>query len=371
MPIDPNRPTHIFITAGDPSGDTHAARLMAEIRKRIPDVIFEGFGGPEMELQGLRSLAHIRDLAVTGFWEVAKRYSFFRGLLKRCEEAIARTKPALFIPVDYPGFNMRLAARVRSPKLRVAWYIAPQLWAWGAGRAKELAAVVDKLLVVFPFEVEFFASHGIHAQYVGHPLSETLRMEQVLQRIPHQILLMPGSRKQEIHYHVPLLAVVVDRINSSQPDLSFVVAKARNVDVRSLEPLAHRGVTVIEDVAHAMLTSHAALIKAGTSTLEATMRGLPFATFYRTSELTYQVSRRLVNVTSVTMMNLLLHSSVVHEYIQKDATAPNLERELRELTTDVTRRNQLTNAMGEVQKMLAGGKASVNAAEIISDMVLR
>ena len=371
MRPDPHQPTHIFITAGDPSGDIHAARLMAEIRKRIPDVIFEGFGGPEMEFQGLRSLAHIQDLAVTGFWEVAKRYRFFRGLLTRCEEAIARTKPVLFIPVDYPGFNMRLAARVRSPTIRIVWYIAPQLWAWGEGRAKELASVVDKLLVVFPFEVEFFQKHGIRAEYVGHPLSEEIRPEQEKTRSPTQILLMPGSRKQEIHFHVPLLAEVVELMNSSQPTLNFVVAKARNVDVRSLEPLAHRGVTVIEDVEHAMLTSHAALIKAGTSTLEAALRGLPFATFYRTSALTFQVSKRLVNVTSVTMMNLLLHRSVVHEYIQGNATALNLERELVELTLDNARRNELASAMSKVQSMLAGGSASARAADIISEMVQR
>lgn len=324
-----------------------------------------------MELEGLRSLAHIKDLAVTGFWEVAKRYSFFSSLLKRCEQVIARTRPALFIPVDYPGFNMRLAARVRSHRLRVAWYIAPQLWAWGEKRAKEFARVVDRLLVVFPFEVEFFAKHGIRAEYVGHPLSETSFQDPAPARSSTQILLMPGSRNQEIHHHVPLLADVVDRLQRSHPELTFVVAKARNVDERLLKPLVERGVAITDDVEDAMLTSCAGLIKAGTSTLEAAMRGLPFATFYRTSPITYQVSKHLVKVTSITMMNLLLNRQVIHEYIQRNATAEQVEREVCELAFDTERRNELSSAMNEVRAMLRGGGASARAADVIASMVER
>ena len=249
LPSDPLQPVHIFITAGDPSGDAHAARLMAAIRTHIPTVVFEGFGGPEMELQGLRSLAHIRDLAVTGFWEVAKRYRFFRSLLNRCDDAIARTRPVAFIPVDYPGFNIRLAARVRARKTNrvpVFWYIAPQLWAWGERRATKLAAAVDRLFVVFPFEVEFFQRHGIRAEYVGHPLAEEIPVD-TQGRVPGQVLLMPGSRAQELHHHTGLLADVVDRVRAHRSDVSFVVARARNIDLRALEPLVQRNVDVVDD----------------------------------------------------------------------------------------------------------------------------
>ncbi|MBK6291046.1 MAG: lipid-A-disaccharide synthase [Ignavibacteria bacterium] len=371
MPPDPNRPTRIFITAGDPSGDAHAARLMAEIRKRIPDVVFEGFGGPAMELEGLRSLAHIRDLAVTGFWEVAKRYRFFRDLMKRCERAIERSRPVLFIPVDYPGFNLRLAAKVRSHRLRVAWYIAPQLWAWGEKRAKDLAAAVDRLLVVFPFEVEFFSRHGIRAEYVGHPLSESIDPVYAPTRSATEVLLMPGSRKQEVLHHSPLLAETINRLQRTRPDLTFVVAQARNVDLQALKPLIDVGATISTNAERSMATATAGLIKAGTSTLEAAMRGLPFATYYRTSMLTYEVSKRLVNVTSVTMMNLLLNRPVIHEYIQGDATAKNLELEVIDLVSNVDRRMELTQAMNEVRSLLSGGGASANAATIIAEMVNR
>ena len=373
LPSDPLQPVHIFITAGDPSGDAHAARLMAAIRTHIPTVVFEGFGGPEMELQGLRSLAHIRDLAVTGFWEVAKRYRFFRSLLNRCDDAIARTRPVAFIPVDYPGFNMRLAALVRARKTNrvpVFWYIAPQLWAWGERRATKLAAAVDRLFVVFPFEVEFFQRHGIRAEYVGHPLAEEIPVA-TQGRVPGQVLLMPGSRAQELHHHTGLLADVVDRVRAHRSDVSFVVARARNIDLRALEPLVQRNVDVVDDAHAAMQTASAGIIKAGTSTLEAAFRGLPFATFYRTSPLSYAISKRLVTVTSVTMMNLLLKRNVVHEYIQHDATSTRIADEIETLLDDSARRTELVTAMSDVREMLSGEGASKRTAALIVEALRR
>ena len=373
LPSDPLQPVHIFITAGDPSGDAHAARLMAAIRTHIPTVVFEGFGGPEMELQGLRSLAHIRDLAVTGFWEVAKRYRFFRSLLNRCDDAIARTRPVAFIPVDYPGFNMRLAARVRARKTNrvpVFWYIAPQLWAWGERRATKLAAAVDRLFVVFPFEVEFFQRHGIRAEYVGHPLAEEIPVD-TQGRVPGQVLLMPGSRAQELHHHTGLLADVVDRVRAHRSDVSFVVARARNIDLRALEPLVQRNVDVVDDAHAAMQTASAGIIKAGTSTLEAAVRGLPFATFYRTSPLSYAISKRLVTETSVTMMNLLLKRNVVHEYIQHDATSTRIADEIETLLDDSARRTELVTAMSDVREMLSGEGASKRTAALIVEALRR
>lgn len=373
LPNDPLQPVHIFITAGDPSGDSHAARLMSEIRSHIPTVVFEGFGGPEMELQGLRSLAHIRDLAVTGFWEVAKRYGFFRSLLRRCDEAIARTRPAAFIPVDYPGFNMRLAARVRarsSHRVPVLWYIAPQLWAWGEHRAARLAASVDRLFVVFPFEVEFFTRHGIRAEYVGHPLAEEIPSSAQTRR-PGEVLLMPGSRRQELQHHVGLLTGVVDAVRAERSDVSFVVARARTIDAEQLKPLTDRGVVSVDDAHAAMQTASAGVIKAGTSTLEAAFRGLPFTTFYRTSPVSFAISRRLVTVSSVTMMNLLLKRNVVREYIQHTATPAAIAREVQELLDSGQRRSELSTAMQDVRTMLSGEGASKRAASLIVEALRR
>ncbi|MBM4178927.1 MAG: lipid-A-disaccharide synthase [Ignavibacteria bacterium] len=360
----------IFITAGEPSGDAHAARLMAAIRMQIPDVIFEGFGGPLMEMEGLRSLAHIRDLAVTGFYEVAKRYGFFSDLLKRCESVIKTNKPDMFIPVDYPGFNMRLASRVKSAHMPIVWYIAPQLWAWGERRAADLARIVDRLLVVFPFEVEFFQQYGIAADYVGHPLMEVFG-EHHSERLPNRILLMPGSRRQEIAHHVPLLTTVVQRLRTSHPHYEVVVAKSANIDASHFDPLVQQGACVSTDPLGEMKTASAGLIKAGTSTLEATLSGLPFSTFYRTSFLSYHISKRLANISSVTLANLLLQRHVVKEFIQNDARAELLAHDVIDLLENHNRREAQIQAMQEVQDLLAGKGVSSAAANIVVSMLGR
>jgi lipid-A-disaccharide synthase len=268
---------------------------------------------------------------------------------------------------------MRLAARVRartSQRVPVLWYIAPQLWAWGERRAAKLAAAVDRLFVVFPFEVEFFARHGIRAEYVGHPLAEEIP-QTTPERVSGEVLLMPGSRAQELHHHVQLLADVVDAVRARRSDVSFVVARARNIDRRALQPLLSRGVACVDDAHTAMQTASAGIIKAGTSTLEAAFRGLPFATFYRTSPLSFAISKRLVTVTSVTMMNLLLDRNVVHEYIQHDATPQQIAREIEDLLDNAARRSELATAMRDVRQMLSGEGASKRTASLIVEALRR
>lgn len=359
----------IFITAGDPSADAHGARLMASIRRHAPDVQFEGFGGPAMELEGLRSVAHLRDLAVSGFWEVAKRIGYFRALMQKCEHLLETRKPSLYLPIDYPGFNLRLAKKARQRRIPVAWYIAPQLWAWGEDRAKDLAQVVTKLLVVFPFEVDFFHKHGIDTTLVGHPL-----LDQVTELPPatsrHGILLMPGSRKHELHHHVPLLQQTVTLLKQ-RGHHDFTVAQARSVDDELLRPLHDLGVKVAGNGRELMTTQAAGLIKAGTSTLEAAVMGLPFTTFYKTSAISYYMAKRVVKVNSVTMMNLLLQRNVVHELLQQQATPEKMARDVDDLLTNDERRREMESASNEVRALLGGPGASERAANVIVEMLNR
>jgi len=355
----------IFITAGDPSADAHAARLMASIRRRIPDVQFEGFGGTAMEMEGLRTIARMKDLAVTGFWEVAKRYGYFRELLTRCDDLLARRKPDLYLPVDYPGFNLRLAAKARRRNIPVAWYIAPQLWAWGKDRARKLADAVTTLLVVFPFEVEYFRSFGIDAHHVGHPLLDQVAAMPSVER-GSSVLLLPGSRHHEVGRHVPLLRGTIEHLHR-HGITDLLVAQARSVPTADLQPLMDLGARVVADSRQAMATSAAGLIKAGTSTLEAAVLGLPSATFYRTSWMSYHLSKRLVTVNSVTMANLLLQQNVIHEYLQHDATPQALAAEVLDLLGNEERRRTLAAASAHVREILGGPGASERAADLIAE----
>ena len=205
----------IFISAGEPSGDLHAARLMAEIKKIYPEIEFVGLGGNRMEAEGLRSIIPISELSVVGFWEVAKKYRFFKEVLNKCTEIISSGDIDLFIPVDYPGFNMRLAANAKKAKVPVVYYIAPQLWAWGKDRAKKLARVCDRLLVLFPFEEEYFSSFGINTTFVGHPLLDNSMFDEVDPADKKNIIaFLPGSRIQEIKRHGRLIretAILVEK----------------------------------------------------------------------------------------------------------------------------------------------------------------
>lgn len=360
--------TRIAIVAGEPSGDLHAARLMAALRTRIPDVVFEGIGGPAMEAEGLRSMARLKDVAVSGFWEVARRYGFFRALLERCKTMLEQRRPSLFIPVDYPGFNFRLAAHAKRCRIPVGWYVAPQLWAWGKGRGPALAAAVDRLLAVFPFEPAFFDQFGIRTTYVGHPLLDDPAFRSMSTHEGRRLALFPGSRRQELQRHLPLMVATVRQLPT---DVRPVVAMAPGVDERLLQPLIDAGAEPTTDSRGLMATAGAGLVKAGTSTLEAALSGLPFATFYRTSPLSYHLTKRLITVSSVTMINLLLDRPVVHEYLQAAATAPSLVREVRSLLDDAERRAALRAAGHDVRTMLGGPGAAERAADVLAEMVRR
>lgn len=360
---------HIIITAGDPSADVHAARLMAAIRLQVPEVIFEGFGGPAMEMEGLRSIARVQDLAVTGFWEVAKRIRYFTKLLSRCAYLFVTRKPKLFIPVDYPGFNMRLAAKAKASGVPVAWYIAPQLWAWGKNRATNLASVVDLLMVVFPFEVDFFSQYGIRTTWVGHPFVAPKQHRNADEE--KTVLLMPGSRTQELRHHIPLLENVITRL----PDtLGFaprvVVPRARLVSKGALVSLETLGAKITDDAHAAMLNAHVGLVKAGTSTLEAALLDLPFATYYKTSWLSYMISKRLVSVDTVTMMNLLLQQNVAREFIQQRATPKEMTREIASLITNTHRREEFLHACAEVRLLLGVDNNQTTAANRAANAVV-
>ncbi len=359
----------IFITAGDPSGDAHAARLMKALRTRIPNVVFQGFGGPAMEMQGLQSVARIEDLAVTGFVEVARRYGYFRALLERCGKLLAEQRPAMFVPVDYPGFNMRLASHARKANVPVAWYIAPQLWAWGAHRAKNLAAVVDRLLVVFPFEREFFSKAGIRTEHVGHPLLDDPIFATTTDHVSNTIVLMPGSRTQEVRRHVPLLAALTRELKASSSDVNIEVPKPERLNASLYDALIREGAALVDNPRLSLRNGSAGMIKAGTSTLEAALLGLPFGTFYKTSWTSYALAKNLVRVGSVTMMNLLLDRSVVHEYLQKEATPARMLREVHELMSNDSRRAELFAASQEVRALLGGPGATARAADVITAML--
>lgn len=364
--------TKIFISAGDPSGDIHSAKLMNALRDIIPNIEFVGIGGDEMAKAGLRSIVPLSEISVIGFWEVAKKYSFFKNLLTECKSILKNEKIDAFIPVDYPGFNLRLAESAKSGGIPVIYYIAPQLWAWGKNRTKRIAENVDKLLVVFPFEEDFFRREGINAAFVGHPLLDIPEFNSTITEFNSRkksIALLPGSRRQEIQKHLGIMIKASEILHSALPEYDIIIGKSRNIEqsIFSAYLSKHKYIKCSEDTRTLILNSRAGLIKSGTSNLESALAGLPFSLIYRTSALTYFLGKRLINTDYLSIINILAGKPVIKEFIQQDATPENLSADIIDLIHNSERYTNIQNQFSEIKRMLGSSGAARRAADEIAE----
>jgi len=328
--------TLLYLSAGEASGDVLGARLMAALRARAPDLDFAGLGGERMAAQGFESLFPIRELALMGLLEVLPS---LRRLARRLDETaadIARRRPRLVVTIDSPGFNLRLAARVRPLGIPVVHYVAPQIWAWRPGRVKKIAQRVDRILALLPFEAPLFEGAGIPVSFVGHPILESEAAQGDAARFPLEgpgLVVMPGSRRGEVGRLLPVFAETVRALPAEVvPVLGLAGTVAEEVAreaARFARPV--RFVRTPLEKADAFAASRAGLIKSGTSSLEAAVAGLPHLVAYRVNPVTAAIVRRLVRVRYASLVNLLCDREVVPEFIQQDCTPAKLAAALRPL----------------------------------------
>lgn len=358
-----------FIVAGESSGDVHGAKLMLSLQKQYPGCQFKGIGGPHMQNAGLESMASLRDIAVVGFYEVAKKYGMFRALMKSCQTALLTCDA--FIAVDYPGFNMRLATFAKGKGIPVMYYIAPQLWAWGKKRAAKLAAAIDHLFVVFPFEVEFFSQFGIATTFVGHPLLDEPQLQEVPQPVAEReriLALLPGSRQQEISRHVdPMLSAAQQFLQSTDESWRVCMAVPEHLEV-ARHNLQDTGIDVYSSARELMLKAKVGLVKTGTSNLEAALCGMPFAMMYKTSALSYHIARRLISLEHISLVNILLHKTVVPELIQQEARPHQMAASLATIASPEVGLAQQESFL-EIRDLLGGKGASDVAAASIAKVL--
>ncbi|HRE59065.1 MAG TPA: lipid-A-disaccharide synthase [Candidatus Kapabacteria bacterium] len=365
----------LLIVAGEPSGDLHGARLMRSLREQSAESLrFVGIGGKAMEAEGLVSLVPLERMSVVGFWEVAKRYGFFRDVLRRCIGLLESECVAGFIAIDYPGFNERLARAAKSRGIRVMWYIAPQLWAWGKHRAKSLAKCIDRLLVVFPFERDFFEGFGIATEFVGHPLLDDAAFSGLRGGggdVP-MVALLPGSRYQELQRNLPVMleaALLVRR------ELGICVAIAQSPSLpasayrKMLSDYGFEDYELWTNSRQLMLNADVGMVKTGTSTLEACLCGMPFLMMYRTSTLSYWIGRFLVRLPFISLPNIVLGRECVREFVQSAATAEQLACELLLLLRDGAVRERQRADFNAVRGILGSSGASAKAAKVILEHV--
>ncbi len=356
----------------------HAARLMQALRKRYAassiECRFSGIGGDRMQAEGLQSLVPLREINVVGFWEVAKRYGFFKRLLSQCQKILASGHFDAFIPVDYPGFNMRLAAFAKELHIPVCWYIAPQLWAWGESRVEKFRAEIDILLVVFPFEVEFFRNHSINAQFVGHPLmdGEDFTVEPLApEHRTKTIALFPGSRQQEVERNLTVFMEAASILVRNHQQYNVVVAASSHLDktvYKSLERCDF-SVSLTADSRELLKTSTVGIVKTGTATLEAALAGLPFVMAYKTSAISYYLAKRMITLPHIALANIVAGKGVVKEYIQYDAKPAQIAIAAEQLLTNKSSTTAMLEEFSRIRRILGGAGASAQAAERIVEFL--
>ena len=363
-----------YIIAGEASGDLHGSNLIKELCKIDSNASVRCWGGDKMEAAGATLVKHYRDLAFMGFVEVAKNLPTIFRNLAACKKDILAFKPDALILIDYPGFNLRIAAWARKQGLKIIYYISPQVWAWKENRVKAIKRDVDKMLVILPFERSFYKKWDFEVEYVGHPLVEviddfkkghpygTRNREQGTDKI---IALLPGSRKQEILIKLPIMLEVARRF----PGYKFVVAKAPGLTTEFYDGLLkpYKNVSSVVNKTYELLNgATAALVTSGTATLETALFAVPEIICYKGNNISYQIAKRLIKIKFIGLVNLIMDKEVVKELIQDDLTADKISIELKKLLEDPTRQATLRKDYASLKNLLSeGGHASANAARSI------
>ena len=367
----------IYLVAGEASGDQHGAALMRGLRQLAPDLEFAGRGGPKMqEIGGNRFINWIDAAAVVGLWEVVKRYGYFREQFRRTLEEIAKVDPEAVVLIDYPGFNLRLARvlRKKSSKLKIIYYISPQVWAWNPGRINQMAQFLDLMVCILPFEAELYNKSGLRTVFVGHPMIEDLAGRKIsVERQRNLIGLFPGSRLREVRKIFPIMIEATAQMAKSRKELQFEVAAASQSlaseinDILTHSPIQNLVRVVTGDAAGTMQRASVGIIASGTATLEAAYFRLPFVLVYKVSWPTYFVGRLLLRTKHLGMPNVLAEREIVPEFIQYQAQPRAIAGKTLTILEDQRTREEMISEFDSVIAKLGEPGASGNAAGVIAE----
>jgi len=368
---------NILVLAGEASGDLHGAALIKAMKVIDPSLSFYGIGGDEMKSEGMQLLYHINKMAFLGFVEVIKHLPFIKkvqtDVLKLVEEKNIQT----CVLIDYPGFNLSIAKKLNVMERKIIYYISPQIWAWGKHRIHKIKKLVNKMLVLFPFEETFYKKAGVDATFVGHPLIERINNYSFVERneffsqnnldVQKEILLvLPGSRIQEVAKIFPSViegAVAV----AKKFNLQVVVGCSSNIDEKTFKKLSReKDYLVIKNKSYELFKyAKLGIIKSGTSTLEAALFGLPMVIVYRTNALTYFIGKKLVTLRSIGLANIIAGETVVPELIQNAVNTKNILNECSNFLSDVSFYKSVSEKLKSLKDVLGNKHASKTAAEII------
>jgi lipid-A-disaccharide synthase len=381
-------PPEILISAGEASSDMYGARLASAIRERTGGRLF-GMGGKRMAEAGVEILVDYHEVAVVGISEVLHKIPTVVGTQRKLAREAARRKASLAILIDSPGTHLGVARRLANNGIRVGYFIGPQVWAWRAGRVRIVKRLVDRMVVIFPFEEKIYRDAGVPVDFVGHPLVDVVhasaRREDFAARYgldPNRpiVTLLPGSRRSEIARHYPLVAEACERLSNGLQTggaqkrgiVQFVLAAAPGLGPELFAPHTRKGVSVtrVEGATYdALAAADCAIVASGTATVEAALLGTPMVVVYRVSPTSALVLRRMVRSPFIAMANLIAGRRVVPELIQNQFTAVAVEKEVRTLLESAGARDDMRAGLAEVRAKLGPGGAIERAADIFSGML--
>lgn len=358
-----------YIISGEASGDLHGSLLIKALKKKDNAAIFPCWGGDKMKAAGGQLKKHISELAFMGFTEVIKHLPTILNNIKYCKQDILDEKPDAVILIDYPGFNLRIARWAHEKNIPVIYYISPQIWAWKTSRVHQIKKYVDLMMVILPFEKEFYAKYDVDVKFVGHPLVEALQDHSInsstLPSDDHHttVALLPGSRAQEIHTMLPIMLKALRQ----RHQVKGIIAQAPSLDKTIYEQYLTEDdqIEIIQNKTYDILAhADAALVTSGTATLETALLNTPQLVLYKGSWISYFLAKKLIRVKYISLVNLIMDKVVVPELIQGDANPKNINRHLDKILFQ-SERDEMLNEYSQLRKKLKGKNTSDNAADEI------
>ncbi len=369
----------ILIVAGETSGDNVGGLFCSELKSLRPELEIFGLGGDQMKSAGVDILCHINKLAFLGFWEVIKHIPFIRSVEKRVFHEARERKPSLAVLIDYPGFNLRLAKKLKSMGIPVLYFVSPQVWAWGKGRIKKIKNLVDSMIVVFEFEKKLYAENGFGVEYFGHPLLEivkpSLSKEEFFTSIGIEesekyIGLFPGSRLQEVNKILPVMTGAIKKLTLSANNITGIVGCAPSLDDSAYTKITGNKFKLVRNLTYdLMANAELNFVASGTATLECAILKKPLFVLYKTSFLTYLIAKKLIRIPNIGLVNVVAERKIVPEFVQDRCRPELVANNALNYFSDENYRQKMLAELQEVRGKLGQYGASKRAAEFALGML--
>ena len=353
-----------YLLAGEESGDLHGSNLAYEILKKEPSAKIRGFGGDKMNQVGVKIIKHIYHFSFMGFTQVIKNLYTIKKNLNFCKHDIISFNPDAIILIDFAGFNMKIARFAKEKGIKVFYYIPPKAWAWNKNRIKLLKKYIDELIVIFPFELDYFKKEGLNPHYFGNPISEEIKKKTDIFSINTNksvISILPGSREQEIKRNLPRILSVIPKY----PNYQFVIASTEKMYDLCNKLSQNKNVIIVKNKTYSVLRiSKLALVTSGTATLETAMLNIPQVVCYKTDVITYFLGKILIKIKWISLVNIIMKKEVVKELIQNKMTKKNLISAIDYLLLE-NGKNQILKDYKKLQKILDSNNVSKKISEFI------